>query len=333
MMFNVKEDLLKYLLSGAIHLSKKDYSFFHNLTYIISDKNTITSNQTSLFDKLIDKYQRQLKKENNDISKLHNLVWQTPVVESKKEYLQANFQCKDGKLFIKSPFNSRFIQDLRKLDFNNYVWNKTERVYSAPFSTLNLKQGVDLITKHFHEYELDDTITNILNYVDQYKDVKYWSPTLIKRNNSLFVVGANPYVIEAIKNIELKESAECLFELSQYGIKIDEELVYNSFLKFATNYNTSIDLDNFDEFCQWLNDLKIDTVITSRDIIYNKSISNEIKVKLLEHSITCLPMNSEVNRPYVLLTHYSHMWPNKNIRNDIMLKIVVLTNSRKVNIK
>lgn len=333
MMFNFKEDVLKYLLSGAIHLSKKDYSFFHNLTYIITDKNTLTTNQTFLFDKLINKYQRQIKKEHHDINHLLNLSWKTSIVESKQEYLQAYFQIENGNLIIKSPFNSRFIQDLRRVEFNNYVWDKNRRLYSAPFSTISLKQGYDLIVKHFKSYEFDNTISEILNYVEQFNTIKYWSPTLIKRNNNFFVVAANTNVMEVIKDIHLDDSADTLFALSQYGIKIDEELVTNSLQKFASNFATTADLDMLDEFCKWLNELKIDTVITSRDVIYNKSISNEIKVKLLEYGITCLPYNSDISRPHILITHFSSMWSNRKAKDENMLKIVAITNSRSVHVK
>jgi len=69
-----REHLLHYMMKGHVHLSKKDYGFFNNLTYIIKDKNQVTSNQNKLFDKLILKYQRQLRKLGHNIEKLNQLV-------------------------------------------------------------------------------------------------------------------------------------------------------------------------------------------------------------------------------------------------------------------
>ena len=60
-MMQKKEHLLHYMMKGHVHLSKKDYGFFNNLSYIIREKNQVTSNQNKLFDKLILKYQRQLR--------------------------------------------------------------------------------------------------------------------------------------------------------------------------------------------------------------------------------------------------------------------------------
>ena len=62
MILTSKEMLTHYLLKGYVHLSKKDYGFFNNISYITNGKKSITSNQDKLFNKLILKYQRQLKK-------------------------------------------------------------------------------------------------------------------------------------------------------------------------------------------------------------------------------------------------------------------------------
>lgn len=333
-MFNLKEDLLKYLLKGYIHVSKKDYSFFNNLIHIIDQKNTLTTNQSILFDKLLNKYQRQLKKENHNLDHLLNLKWDSTIVESKKEFLQAYLSLENGQLIIKSPFNSKFIQDLRRLKYNAYVWDKSKKIYTAPFSTISLKHAVELITKHFKNYSFCDEITNLLNHISEYKNIKYWYPTLIKRHDNFYIVGSNPYVLEAISHIDLNDNPETLFQLCQYGIAIDEAITQDPLLKFASQFSSTIDLDQTDLLCEWLKALKIDTVITSRDIIYNKNISNEVKMKLSDSGISHLPANEmNTERPYVLIKTFSSMVPFHKTNDKNIVKVISLTNSRAIDIR
>jgi len=333
-MFNSKEELLKYLLKGYIHVSKKDYSFFNNLIHIIDEKNTLTTNQITLFDKLIIKYQRQLKKENHNVDQLLTLKWDTTIVESKKEFLQAYLSLENGQLIIKSPFNSKFIQDLRRLKYNGFEWDKSNKIYVASFSTISLKQGVELITKHFKTYSFCANVANLLNHINEFKNVKYWNPTLINRQNNFYIVGCNPYILDAISHIKLNDDPETLFQLCQYGIAIDEAIIQDPLLKFASQFSSTVDIDQIDLLCDWLKALKIDTVITSRDVIYNKTVSDEVKLMLSSSGIGYFPAN-EVNtdRPYVLIKTFSSLSSFHKTYDKNIVKIISLTNSRKIDIR
>lgn len=324
-----KEELVKFFISGTIHLSKKDYGFFHNLHLLIKDKKPITSNQNKLFDKLITKYQRQLKKTKLDYNNLVTLPWITNVITSDPEFLQAKIFIENNEINIRSPFKTTFIQYFRKQSLNTFVWNKLDKVYKSPFSTFSLKLAILSVKKHYDNIQYCPIILELLEQIKFYDHNLLWNPTLVKNQNHFYVYGINQSLYESISHIELNDDPKTLFNLSKYGIQISPSIIQEDSIKyFASNHQLSYDLDNIDNIVEILKLLEVDHVFTSRDIVYNKSISNEIKIKLLEKGITCLPQNSGNHQNSILFTTNSSGPFYKNVA-----KVIHLKNSRTINVK
>jgi len=327
-MFKNKEQLTKYMIEGHVHLSKKDYGFFNNLIFLEHRKQTITTNQLSLFNKLINKYQRQLTKLGHDASALIDLTWEIGVVESKQEFLDAYLSIINDTIIIKSPFNNQFIQNFRRVETNQFVWSSTEKNYKAPFSTFSLKLAHLYLNKFYKSVKYCETVQKYIDYIQSYAEVKYWTPTLVKTNNNFYIAGLNHAIYEHIKDIQLSDDIKTLFQLSQYGIKIDESITGDdALLNFAGNYIVTYDLDNFRDLVAKLVLLDVDHVFIpgTKFNIYNKNITNEIKLILLEHNITCSPTNELSSKKGVLIRNNIRFEDNRNFT-----KIIQLTNSRPV---
>lgn len=330
MQFSNKDHLAHYMIAGHLHLSKKDYGFFNNIKNIVHDNKPVTSNQDKLFNKLLFKYQRQLTKLNYNVTTLINLPWSVEVLESKQEYLNARISIENDKLIIRSPFNNKFIQMFRKLSMNEFVWDKTRKFYIAPLSTYQLKIAIQTVTKCYESVVYCDKIQEILNEVNEYNDVKYWDPTLVKIHNHYYVVAINSTLNEIIQNIELNDDPKTFYKLSQYGIKIHKDLITDRFKKFASEYITEIDSSDIQEFSVWLRNLNVDSVSTSRDLVYNKELTNDVKLLLLKEGIVCKPAKLVDSDNGVLLrtnTSYNAM-TNYAAYN----KIIYLKNSRPVKV-
>lgn len=333
MILTSKEMLTHYFLQGYVHLSKKDYGFFNNISYITNGKKSITSNQDKLFNKLILKYQRQLKKLGHETDFLTSLEWKTGIVDSNQEFLRAKVIIIDEDIRITSPFNNKFVQDIRKASLSEFVWNKSERYYEAPYSTQNLKLATSLVKTHFKDWYFCDTISSLLKQVDELATVKYWNPTLIKVKNNFFVCAINETLADAIAHIEINDDPNNVFLLTQYGVSVDKSVYEdNELLKFVSDFHTVIDLDNIDKAIECLNFLNVDHVFTSRDLIYNKTINNEIKFKLLEKSIALSPITSAItNYNKAVMFTTSSFYPVKHSHE--ICKVIQLKNSRPINIK
>lgn len=329
MLFKNREHLLYYLLQGHAHLSKKDFGFFNNMQYIVKTNKRVTTNQHKLFDKLIVKYQRQLKKLGHNIQELLDLSWDVTVVDSAQEYLDASISIEDSQIQIRSPFNTRFVTKFRQVPDNNFVWNKDKKIYAAPYSTYSLKIAIGAVKEHFDTIKYSYDVQNLLSQVEGY-DGCNWEPTLKRVNGFYYISAINEPLYNAIKDVTLSDEPKTLFKLSHYGVKIDELICDDPLKVFASSFHIDGDLNLFDTITEWLELLNVDHVFTAREIIYNKQISNEIKQTLLKHGITCSPAGSTDHKEGVLLKTSSTP-PNCDMRK--ICKVIHLTNSRPVNLK
>lgn len=330
MNFLSKDNLSKYLISGHLHLSKKDFGFFSNITHLSSENKSITTNQNKLFDKLLYKYQRQLKKLGHDVEDLKTLDWKCPVIETRQEFLDAKLFLNNNTISIRCPFNTQFIQNFRKADNNNFIWNKVEKIYEAEFNTYNLKLAFTYLNKFFDNVLYCEDIQRFLSYIDTFSKMRYWNPTLVKVQNNFYITAINENLYDAIRNIKLSDEPKTLYLLSQFGIKIDENITKDDdLLILSSNYHVWYDLDNLDKFAESLSLLEVDHVFTSRDIIYNKEISKEIKQTLLNYNITSSKIHDTDRQGILITTNKSYL--NQYSKNNIT-KIVYFSNSRPIKI-
>jgi hypothetical protein len=325
---NSKESLLKIFTNGQIHLSKKDYGFFSNIQVFVKDKKPITTNQTRLFDKLIEKYQRQLTKNGYDIKKLLDLPWHIDVVETSTEYTTPKIFITNQKIIIKCPFNTNFISEIRKDPLSLFVWDKNDRNYVSEFSTYAFKKAVTLVTKHYENVQFCEESERLLGIVNSYEECKYWDPILVQINKKYYVLSCNSHVYELVKDLDLSNDPKTLFTLSKYGVKIHPKIIENDkFLSFAANYKSDIDLDKFELLCNWLKVLQVN-VKFSREVLYNKQISKELKTMLTTYDIPYFGHTDDVDLPCVILQTNTFV-PNY----DNADKIVTLKNSRPIIVK
>lgn len=333
-MFKNKDQILNFMISGQIHLGKKDYGFFNNLCFMIKDKRPITTNQTKLFDKLLLKYRKQIKNSGHDVNHLLTLFWLAPVVETSNEYTDPKLYLDNDILKLRCPFNTKFVTAFRKVKYNPFVWSKEHKCYEANFSTYGLKVAYKYVNEYYQNVKYCDTIKKLLDNVLPSENL-IWNPTLKLSNGNYYICNANDNLLEAIKDIDMNLDPNTLFELSQYGITVDPKLISNNeILKFASNFYTTVDLDDMDKVLSWCKELGIKDVYFNREVVYNKVVSSELQKKLKEQDIALhtemRDLNKEIFMFYINRNNESIFYTKQKAK---IKKFVAITNSRPILIK
>lgn len=274
-MMQKREHVLRYMLQGYVHLSKKDYGFFHNIQRLTSEKHTITTNQNNLFEKLIAKYSRQLLKQGHNPTDLLNLSWESLLVETTKEYTSAFVTSDNETILLRCPFNNKFINQFRKVTNNTFIWNKEKKQYESPFTTHALKTIHTLLPQNFDDVVYSQEILNLLYEVNQYNDCVF-EPTLMEINGNLIVVACNDVLGERLKDVKLEKTAACFHKLSRLGIKVDESLLTSSLLKFAASYQYTVDFYDIDKLISWIKDIGETHVLMGNREMVKTSINNKL---------------------------------------------------------
>jgi hypothetical protein len=277
---NNKEQLIYYMVTN-LRLSRYDIRFLQNLEKISSVKKRITSNQVELVDKLVEKYERQFVKNQMSIKDLAKLPWKTLVVETTDEYTSAHIGILNDNLILKTPYNKAFITAFRNLSQSSFVWDNVNKYYIADLSTFSLKLAFRMTAIFFNEIRFSDNVKKILNQQEYYKDVKYWTPTLVCVNGNYMIACTNKALDESIKHITLNTELTTLAELVRYGIQIDESILRTDEERFAGSYNPKVELNNICDIVPWLQNIKCDYVsVSGIGLSTNLKFKNDLKQAL-----------------------------------------------------
>jgi hypothetical protein len=276
---------LLYFMKGHIHLSRYDEKFIDNITTLT----TVTTNQVVLFHRLVLKYRRQFTKHELFVEKLIDLPWNVKVVESSAQYTDGHITITEDMIHFKCPFNRNFIDEFRKIPLNSFVWNKQNRQYESPYSIYSFKNLLTVAKNFFPVIHNCETAQRMLDEISTYENVRYWNPTLVKRNDNLYILATNQALEEALGDIILTEDIETFIKLSTHGVTIGTEFYENNpKLKFMAEAVTTVEISDMDNLILWLEEMNCDMVYLSG----SSSSINLSKIKLS----SCL---QESNMPHV----------------------------------
>jgi hypothetical protein len=281
--FRNAEEALEYLIYN-IRLGTYDKKFMLNLqTTKVLARKPITSNQHSLFKKVVQKYHKQLAQKEIDSIELSTLPWSLEVVPSTSEYTESSIKIENDQLILYTPYKATFLKEFRPLNLMD--WNRDEKRYTAPYGLRTLKLIMDVVCRHYSELSVCDTIKNMLNELAEYETVKYWTPTLIKSNGRLYIAASNQYLDDAMGNVELDLKLSTLSKIAALGINTSEfisqltEDEKSPELMLALTTNATWDLDKFYELGPILKQIEADylIIVSSYSNVMDAAISAGIE--------------------------------------------------------
>ena len=327
-----KEQLIHYLLSH-ISLGTYDRRFLSNLeTGFLGKGKPITTNQASLLDKIVSRYARQISKNELNYKDLIALEWSKPLVESAPEYTTAYAELVDNKIVIRTPYKAGFIKELRAV--RTAKWLKDEREWHINYNERNLKLVIFLVAEHYETINFCETIKGFLAEAERYESAKIWNPTLCKANDRLIVASINEPLADAINNIEIELTPQCLAKLSSHGIEISDDLMTDDLLKFAGSNNTKIEKSELHKLIDYLPAIGCESVVLQSSVSHglNEPYVGLIK-RLEEKNIKVYSkgrIDSGLLSDYVVL--YSLRIPVSDIESHAT-KLIQVVNSEPVDIK
>lgn len=332
MIFTSKEQVLHFMNKGEIKMSNQDASFFSTIYGLIYRNKQITSNQDQLFNKLLVKHKTQLKRKGFIAAKLCELPWvKANIIASQEDFSKANIKLVDNTLYLRTPFNKKFVSELNGIYANPFVWNTGGRNYQAVFSTRALKIAVNVAKKHFKSINFCPALTEVMSQVPPIEG-SFWRPTLVKAKNGFYISSCNNILNDKIQNIELNDDPVTFFALSKLGINIDPALIGdNKFAKFAANHYNEVSVnsafnadESIGELAEWLHKLSITKVIIGREPNYfsHKKLGWTIKKVFKEKNIICLNHTEHNLNEESIMIHFidygkSH---TQNVVKKIMIK-------------
>jgi hypothetical protein len=338
------EEVLDLMLS-KLSLSRYDQKFFYNLQLQnVLPRKSLTTNQSALFTKVVQKYAGQLSKLGLDAIELSQLPWTLKIIQSSTEFTQASISIHNDEIYLRCPFKQAFLQEFR--EHKLMIWNRDERFYVTSYGLNKLKHIINCVTKHYGDIKFCETTQGILEEVAKYKEGKCWGPTLCKRNNFLFIAGINESLHNVIKDIDLNTTLPTLALLASYGISFDKDLIKElenhysadelSIALYRNHKHDFIDLPNLLKILD-----KIGCDIIQYTSMYIAKGQNEIVYDIKK--LTSIPVEQihfknnnntlEINRykmPVQISSNSFHFYKSKS---NFFSKLIELVNNNPIELK
>jgi hypothetical protein len=276
--FKTLNELATWMLSN-IRLSRYDDQFVNNLTLYITQHNRITSNQDLLFRKVAGKYKRQFSQLKIEVDEVLTRSWDVNIVESIPEYTGASIKIENDKLILRSPFNKNFLTALKKNPIYSLQWIKDRRQYEGEYSHTNLKELLYLTADHYSILNYCEKVTQIVERLSVYENVKYWTPTLVYKGH-YYIAALNEHLYEAIKNIEIIDDLKTISALVKYGIAIDQSVTDHLLeteipakVRLAINFQAEIELRDTQLAIEWLEEFGCDAICEPKAFLTNSKLN------------------------------------------------------------
>ncbi len=337
-----KEQLI-YFLFHNISLGTYDKKFITNLvTMYVTLSKPVTTNQSNLLDKVVLRYERQLRKEEIDAKEMLQLPWQSEPVQSSPKFTEAYIDLKDDNIEVRSPFKGEFVKQFKELPTSK--WSKETKVWHLSYCEGTLQKAINLLRTHYEKVNYCDTTTDILNTIESYKDVQYWNPTLVKSNGLFYIVASNNSLETAIKDIPLNDSLPSLARLTYHGITISRSVlndiskdISDDDIVFAIERDLTIEY-SVEELKRKLSLIGADYVLMREWNVLNKKLSYNLKQELEQINIK-VDMLDRGDKPTIEQLREAKMpvliggLSFVTSLSDMFAKVIGLTNTNPIVIK
>jgi len=332
-----KEDILYFMKSGLLRISRSDLRFITNLQTIANTKKYVTSNQANLLDKIIVKYERQIAKHELHVNHLVSLPWNVEVLESANSYTNAFIVIEHGRIYFRSPYNKHFITDFRNNSAGLLTWNMELKRYEGDYSTAALKLLTTMVPKYFNTVNYCEETTRLLDSIARYNGKLYWDPTLVSVNDRLMIVAANQHLNEALKDVELNADMKTLALLANYGVKVHHSLLQTDAEIFAAKYDPIVEIADISNLVVWLKELECDYVYLSGGNSLSRIIKimiSELNSKNIMHSVVTYreKPSDPTQFKFPVLVRFTRTG-NIDVEPKRIAKIITMVNSEPIDIK
>lgn len=330
------------MLLPQLRLSSSDVQLVHGLiSHYIKSNKTLTTNQTLLVDKLVTRYSKQLKKCGMTPECYSNLTWTNEPLPTDAKSTTAIISICNDIINVKTPYKKPYITEIKK-SIHGGKWHHETKTWTLPLTPHNLKTIVELTNEHYTNISLDESITKLLNEMNQHSASSIiWNPTLVLTRSGLVLIsGINEPLYEATTHLPLNTDCSTLSDFVAYGVDVTQigACIKTRLLRdLVTKYTSIIEVSDFASVIDYFNELGIQCIIGPRSYIdkpiqrkldqYNIKFDSIYNYKLKLVTNILYPLLPQHPKTVVISTLSRNQSKKTSSRAYGQSKVLVLINS------
>lgn len=242
-----RDEAHKHILKSKLRLTKHDYNFMYNIygKYLIHDR-PLSEKQNALWESIIFKYRKQLRRMEIDYTDVLNLSWKIPCIPNKILVKQNLFDIHLAKnnsvvMSLSFNFNQRLIDNVKKIVHDhkeewlnrrcckhqqhktyyryNFTWQANSREWNGPFDhhlfrrlyAFCLQYDINIGPNAKYLMDLQQT---------KFGDAEMWKTQIVLSNHRIYINNINSALHVALQDVDFNDTTckniHCIME--RYGI-------------------------------------------------------------------------------------------------------------------
>ena len=242
-------DALHTYLTGEVRLNRYDQKFMSNiwLKYISINK-PLSTNQDELYEKIVHKYRKQLKKLGINWRDIKELPWKAGTVDLEKITQNTYFKLvedEEGEMQMRLyfTFNKNHIDEVRALlhdddgkHFNvgsesnmgnrqkyNFTWDNRSKVWHGPFNLYLFKSLYEFALNK--KVKIYDTVQALVDKLNDCGSKAEWTPSVRIVNNRLYVSHITEEMLPVLNDIDPTDlSVYNIERMTKLGLAVPTEI-------------------------------------------------------------------------------------------------------------
>jgi len=306
-------DLMIRPLINNVRFNRYDQKYMESLsTYGVNNK-ALSEKQNALFEKMIHKYRKQIKKLGVSYNDILALEWKLPLITKEELNQKTYFKLiEDGSMEMYFNFNKKMIEEVRTLihddagrylkknnDFNNapkydFNWNNSAKIWHGDFN-VHLFRDLYYYSRK-HDIQVDKTITDVFDYFEKTCGHKeYYEPRIRVSHKRMYICGIAETMLPFLEDIDMTDySVQNVEKIVKLGVLgPNEHAIIDEYVsaKPKAQHDIKDELD-VSVLIAYIKASKRKFVLYARpDTVFNDPNSNETTKKLTKEysKLTALP--------------------------------------------
>jgi hypothetical protein len=240
-------DAMHVNLMNAIRLNRYDSKFMKNIweMYLVKNK-PLSTGQNVLYEKILHKYRKQIKKMGINYRDILALSWKESVVSDKILNLKAFFRLTNGAdgdtMELYFTFNKAKIEEIRKLvhdddatyfnigidhNFGNgqkydFTWDNKTKIWSGPFNEYLFKRLYEFALKY--RIPIASEVTQFVRSMAEFGTASDWTPSVHVSNDRIYVSHITESMLPYLEKLDPADlSVRNMEEFLKMGLAADSK--------------------------------------------------------------------------------------------------------------
>jgi len=296
-------DLMHGQLMTKVRLNRYDMKFMVNIAEKYINQNLPLSNgQNDLYEKIVHKYRKQLRKLKVNYRDILALPWTNGIIDPEVLNQKTFFRITDDNIMeMYFNFNKGHIDEVRALihdDENqhlnrgvtegsfgngqkyNFNFTNTTKIWNGPFNVYLFKKLYDFVVSH--NIKVEDSVTEVVNALNATGSKADWTPSVRIVGDRLYVNHITESMLSKLDAIDPKDmSASNIERLAQFGLAPPDN--YSGIAKYingGTGKQEIKTVDDVTELEEYINTCNRKTVFNIPELDsprYEKSMPDVLK--------------------------------------------------------